>query len=98
MTMRRRRHQEMISGPLGYSGRGVTSSHVNASTTLPGNISPPEPTFLQASRSHRLCTFLDADLILARHRHRKLLAPRIVHPAFCFGSSRELEDLEVPRS
>src|ERR1039458_2350265 len=98
MTMRRRRHQEMISGPLGYSGRGVTSSHVNASTTLPGNISPPEPTFLQASRSHRLCTFLDADLILARHRHRKWLFLQIAHRAFWYRWTCKAADLRAPPS
>ena len=46
--------------------RGVTSPQVIASTTLPGNISPPEPTFTQTSSSHRLCTFLDSDWIGAR--------------------------------
>src|ERR1039458_6250553 len=52
--------------PCAVQGGGVTSSQVIASTTLPGNISPPEPTFSQASRSCRLCSILEADWIVAR--------------------------------
>jgi hypothetical protein len=36
-----------------------------AMTTLPGNIAPPEPTLVQAGKSRRLCTSLDALWIMA---------------------------------
>ena len=69
-TVRPKRHHEMISVLLRCSQEKSLRFQVNASTTLPGNVSPPEPTLNQASNSRRLCTFFYADLIVARHNSR----------------------------
>jgi hypothetical protein len=58
--------------PARYScaapGRSAFRFQAITSTTLPGNISPPEPTLIQAAKSRRLCTFYYADWNVASDR------------------------------
>ena len=48
-------------------GRSVTRSQAIAGTTLPANISPPEPTLIQAGKSRRPCSCYFADWNVARY-------------------------------